>query len=533
MKKIFAFTMAALALLAISCNKEPAPGTIESPASISKVFQVDAPDVTKTALSGATSVVWSEGDQITVIAKTSENQYTFTLSQGAGTKTATFSGEIAEADKAETEFFAFYPASVSVDTKDANHPLSGGNITVGSAAPPSQLIPAVKDGFSPAHALMVAKSDSDGKFAFHYGTAFFKIQINAADVKSVYFESSGSARFGGRPSYSTTDFSTTDVQSAKNNVTLVADEALEKDGVYYVPVQTKQSNVKTLTLKYTLTDGTSVATLSTTSLNSVTLQNGVIYDLGCPPADFSPILKVDDVFIEAAATSGSIVYSLTNPTADGVLTAAITDGKSNTIGSFALGAVAEGAVPFTCEANATAEARYAYVTLTYTYNGSETLTKDVVIEQPGTGAPAGHTYIFYVDDDKNVVQTKDDSPGSYFTITGTSILDCSASGYFAVDSFTIKGKAYSHAKKIDGSNGFSFTTHSTATTTIRFFAAKRQADKDGVIKLQKGSTNIVNETMTLGTIFDSGEVTLDKGTEYKFNKTGEVGLFYVEVVETL
>ena len=37
--------------------------------------------------------------------------------------------------------------------------------------------------------------------------------------------------------------------------------------------------------------------------------------------------------------------------------------------------------------------------------------------------------------------------------------------------------------------------------------------------------------MTYKELYDSGVVNLDKGTEYKFSKSGEVGVFYIEVVE--
>ena len=38
--------------------------------------------------------------------------------------------------------------------------------------------------------------------------------------------------------------------------------------------------------------------------------------------------------------------------------------------------------------------------------------------------------------------------------------------------------------------------------------------------------------MTLGQIYDSGVVDLDKNATYQFNKSGEVGVFYIEVIET-
>ena len=77
MKKLFAFTLAALALLAVSCKKEAAPEA--APATITRTFTAGAPGSgTKTALSGEKAVVWSKGDKILVIAKTTGNTSTFT-----------------------------------------------------------------------------------------------------------------------------------------------------------------------------------------------------------------------------------------------------------------------------------------------------------------------------------------------------------------------------------------------------------------------------------------------------------------------
>ena len=91
----------------------------------------------------------------------------------------------------------------------------------------------------------------------------------------------------------------------------------------------------------------------------------------------TPSISADNVDIEYNATSGSIAYSLTNGVSDGVVTAATTSDW------LSVGTVASSSVPFTCSANTTKVDRTATVTLTYTYNTSETVTKNVTVTQAG------------------------------------------------------------------------------------------------------------------------------------------------------
>ena len=196
-----------------------------------------------------------------------------------------------------------------------------------------------------------------------------------------------------------------------------------------------------------------------------------------------------------------------------------------------IGEIAEDAVYFTLSAN-TGAVRSATVVLSYFY-GAESVTKEIVITQAAQGSiEVSRTHLFYIDSEGTVKNLTDGVDGDYYTVTGTSLLTCAADGYFGVNAFEILGNTYTTAKKIDGSNSISFTTNATASSTIRFFAARRQTDKDGIIKLKKGSSNIINASMTYKELYDSGVVNLDKNTEYKFDKSGEVGIFYIEVTET-
>jgi hypothetical protein len=90
----------------------------------------------------------------------------------------------------------------------------------------------------------------------------------------------------------------------------------------------------------------------------------------------NPSLAADNVNIACNAVEGAITYTLTNPATNGALTA------STTSDWLTIGTVGE-TISFTCEANTTATARTANVTITYTYGDSQSVTKEVVVTQEG------------------------------------------------------------------------------------------------------------------------------------------------------
>ena len=92
-----------------------------------------------------------------------------------------------------------------------------------------------------------------------------------------------------------------------------------------------------------------------------------------PGGAVSPSISADDVEIAYNATSSAIEYTINNGVADGSLSAT-TEAEWLTIGTIGT------TVPFTCTANESGE-RSATVTLTYTYNTSETVTKNVIVTQ--------------------------------------------------------------------------------------------------------------------------------------------------------
>ena len=123
-----------------------------------------------------------------------------------------------------------------------------------------------------------------------------------------------------------------------------------------------------------------VATLTVTATGDVTFTNGSaklkVYSITVATASLDPSISADNVNIAASATGGSIAYTVNNPVDGGVVTAA----EKGTFDWLAVGTETTSPISFTAEENTGAE-RSATVTLTYTYNTSETVEKDVTITQ--------------------------------------------------------------------------------------------------------------------------------------------------------
>ncbi len=90
----------------------------------------------------------------------------------------------------------------------------------------------------------------------------------------------------------------------------------------------------------------------------------------------TPYITAENVEIEYDAPNGEIEYTVNNPVAGGELSA-------TTSSDWLILGTVETTVPFTCSVNPTAAERTASVTLTYTYNTDQTVTKNVTVTQEG------------------------------------------------------------------------------------------------------------------------------------------------------
>ncbi len=90
----------------------------------------------------------------------------------------------------------------------------------------------------------------------------------------------------------------------------------------------------------------------------------------------NPSITANNVEIEYNSNSGSIEYTVNNPVSGGILTA-------NTTSDWLTLGTVDSTVPFNCTTNNLSTARSASVTLTYTYNTDQTVTKNVTVTQNG------------------------------------------------------------------------------------------------------------------------------------------------------
>ena len=530
MKKI-AVILSALALTSVvACQKEVSI-TMDSGEKMS--FEATIPE-TKTTLATGDIVKWSASDLIDVygVTGTTSAKAIFEITElAADGRSAKFTIKDGETLGTYDNYYAVYPSGIAGLSYD-----NSGKFVISTALElEGQAI--VSGGYDPSFAIMTA-SASAGTLTFRHGMCYFGIQIPDDGITKVTITATKNV-FCKKPEFlvSTGGSSTSD--NGGTNKLATASGTFTKGAYYYLCGTTRKSGnndaIGNLTVTYTKGGVEKSITTSASTITSVRPAMGKIYDLGCPP--INPSITAADVNITKDATGGSITFTVYDPVAGGVLTAATTDGKTNTITNFALGAVGDGTVAFTCDANTEGEKK-AYVTLTYTYNTSKTVTKDIVITQ-AAATITPHTYVLYVNSSGVIVQTEDGTTGaSYFTKVGEpSILTCSASSYFGADSFTILGNAYSKAIKLESSKYMKFTTRSGVSSSVTFYGAAREKDETAKMQLKQGSTVVKEIEMVRGsgaaTMTDSGSVALSADTEYSINKNSkEQGLFYVVVTES-
>lgn len=143
----------------------------------------DATTGTRAVLGGEDfkTILWQDTDQLKIFDRVSNSLPEMTVSSGAGTKSATFSGSVTEGS--EAPYYAVYPYQA-----DATY--SPDNLTIGSNTYTGGYLrvnlptvqQAIANSVDPKAFLMVAKSTDGKTFQFKNLTAFVKFRLNAADV---------------------------------------------------------------------------------------------------------------------------------------------------------------------------------------------------------------------------------------------------------------------------------------------------------------------------------------------------------------
>ena len=536
MKK-YSIILLAAALLSAACNKPEKFDNAPAQKLVHRTFTVSAPGdqddivtASKTALDadGAT-VKWSANDEINVIGVTADGttvgQHTFTIASGAGSASAIFEGEVG-AD--ETTFYAVYPnVAIRPDKLKATTPTFDFDKTLGATQT------AVAGGFDPKFAPMTAVADADGNFTFRHGAAFFKLTIANDHVHSVKLTTSNT-RFQGRPELDVATGGFVQIGSAQSDMTLTPAEGdLVNGATYYIPVLCKASNLGSLSIKYSFSDGTTDQTITTAKMNGDRLALGKIYDLGAPVININPEITADDVTLNADATSGTISFSVGNPVNGGVMTAALAAASDwLTVGTVSN---SNGTVALTSTVNSGTAARTATVTLTYTYNTSEIVTKNVTVTQKAPGVSEKHEYIFYINSSGSPVQTKDGETCSYFSHS-TSYQ--TFPGDYNIPSWTIGDYTSTRALKINSSGYLTFRTSNSLKTTVQFYYILRKSSDSGAkIRIVIGDNSSTTEYWVGDTPWttyaDSGVISLEENTTYTIKqKSKEQSLLLAIVKES-
>ena len=387
MKRIFTISLAVCALFATACNKDVYPEINDSGKKIAMTLTVSAPSNTRTELGDRLSINWQEGDAITVFGdNTSSNSgYTFTITDGIGKDTATFTGEIDESDASQT-FYAVYPA---VEVRPSS--LSDDKIELNNALGTEQT--AVKDGYDPNFAILTGVI-SDGKVTFRHGMAYFKLTVGTEGVYSIKLET-GNTRFSGRPVYvaSSGAYSSIENSTGLTYINLKpASGTFEKGASYYIPVPVKDSKLGTLSVTYSFDEnGTITESISTGKKSNVNLALGYIYDLGTPNIvyDPNPSLTVRDILVrdlDSAEATGLTIenaYSIKNCEDKDILVTY--DGTLVTSAS-----VSGGTVTYGVSKNSTEETREGWIKLAL--EGTEGYT--IPVTQRYEGAVINYVWDF-------------------------------------------------------------------------------------------------------------------------------------------
>lgn len=199
---------------------------------------------------GHHSILWSAGDKIQVYNDVKATGDEFTLTSGAGTSSASFTGpETAGA----TAFYAAYP--VVAGSSCANGAFAG------------LKVPAVQYAVAGTYAadayVSVAKADAQNNLRFRNACALLKVTVEAASVKEIVIEDKdGQAALAGTftATLSDSDLTVGEVTEAASSVKLLPAAGSETfaPGVYYVSCLPESlSGVK---LSYTTAEGTQVKT---------------------------------------------------------------------------------------------------------------------------------------------------------------------------------------------------------------------------------------------------------------------------------
>ncbi len=249
MKRLSIMVASVLMVLGtVSCKKS---SDVQSPESKEGMVKTEFSAVSseskeKTSISGS-NILWSSEDQVKIYAGTSTTGNPFTLTDGAGTTSATFDGWIAET--ATAPYYAVYPPSLAIGIIDDY---------ISYSIPANQEY--VESSFATSTVPMVAYSEADKSLAFKNQTGFIKLQLTGEGTIASMTLASASNNICGTFSVSKTDptaASTAVTGVKKITVTGISGTALDATTPKNVIIAVAPANFATddITLSMTASDG--------------------------------------------------------------------------------------------------------------------------------------------------------------------------------------------------------------------------------------------------------------------------------------
>lgn len=534
MKKLI-YTLIALSLVAFTaCNKlGNTPNVRLEPAPAPESFTVNVPGSyeTKTTLDGL-KPKWVTGDEIRVyghntVSGTYTDNAVYELKSGNGEGTAVFTLKSGETGLSDTydEFYAVYPSNLTISGLPDNITLPRLNTS------PSHMRgqnPAAGQ-IDPKLAIMTAKYDGS-TMSFRHGVSYIKLTIPDDGVTKVDINFTNNC-LADTPTYNASTGALLSVANSAKNITSAEGTFVQGESYYFAAIP--RSGYAPTTTVITLTGGGTYSTTHFTKLPEI----GKVYDLGCPAKN--PYITASNVDIAQDATGGNIAFTIGNPAGDGVISIAETGGKTNPADFVLNTTLQTDHFEFTCDANASADARKFYVTLTYTYNsGADEFTKDVVITQAGS-AKETHIWDFatYTDEQMTAItglaadakatagQTWDFGDGLTMITNGSSKWNNQTISEVNYKWVATGGKYGS------GQKYFSFTTAHVGTVTV-LYASGGAASRALTVKV--GSTETTDSANVSTSTSDLKTVTFSSvaaGTVMLYSKDDNVRVFSISFLE--
>ena len=160
-----------------------------------------------------------------------------------------------------------------------------------------------------------------------------------------------------------------------------------------------------------------------------------------------PVISAEDASIAYNTTSGSIEYEIVHPVEGGTISAS-TDAAWLTFGSTG--------TAYTAEENTNISARVANVTLTYTYNTSQTVTKEITLTQSGDpNAPGTENNPYTVAEARAAIDAGTGVTGVYATGIVSEIVEAYSSQYHNI-SYNISADGLTTSDQLEIYRGKSF-----------------------------------------------------------------------------